>query len=140
MRSKKFVIGYAVAIFLIVFLITFNSVCSITQFDVRYDVGSEKAETLSKNVQNRLDGYLRKSFLFFSEQDVYSAVEKEGGGYLEVVSVQKRFPNKITVCFQNAGRLRRPGCGRELYRTQGRRGQQRERQQCRDRRSQYRRG
>ncbi|HIY78375.1 MAG TPA: hypothetical protein H9728_04960 [Candidatus Borkfalkia excrementavium] len=97
MRSKKFVIGYAVAIFLIVFLITFNSVCSITQFDVRYDVGSEKAETLSKNVQNRLDGYLRKSFLFFSEQDVYSAVEKEGGGYLEVVSVQKRFPNKITV-------------------------------------------
>ena len=97
MRSKKFIIGYAIAIFLIIFLITFNSVCSITQFDVRYDVGSESGKTLAVDVQKNLDGYLKKSFLFFDEKTVYDIVEEKGNGYLSVLSVKKVFPNKIKV-------------------------------------------
>ena len=52
MRSKKAVILYAVAVFLIVFLITINTVCAITQFEVYYTVESaimeERAETVRK--------------------------------------------------------------------------------------------
>ena len=44
MRSKKLVVVYAVILFLIVFLITFNSVCAITQIDARFDVSSADAK------------------------------------------------------------------------------------------------
>ena len=47
MRSKKFVIAYAVVIFLIVFLITFNCVCSITQISVGIDQISAVVQTNS---------------------------------------------------------------------------------------------
>lgn len=100
MRSKKLVIGYAIAIFLLVFIITFNSVCAITQFDARFETSSAGAAKSAETVQERLDAYLKKSFLFFKKQNVYNIVEsvcEEDGTYLEVLSVKKTFPNKVTV-------------------------------------------
>lgn len=98
MRAKKYIIVYAVAIFLIIFLITFNSVCAITQFDVRYTVGSEKMTRAAERVQETLDSrYLNKSFLFFKDSDIRNVVADEGNGYLEVTGITRTFPNKITV-------------------------------------------
>lgn len=100
MKSKKLVIGYAIAVFLLIFVITFNSVCAITQFDVKFETSSAGATASTKTVQERLDAYLKKSFLFFKEKNVYNVVDKvceEDGTYLEVLSVKKTFPNKVTV-------------------------------------------
>ncbi len=98
MRSKKVVIVYAVAVFLIVFLITINTVCAITQFEVYYTVESAIMEESAGNVQKTLEEkYLHKSFLFFDESKVSEVVAQESGGYLEVMSVEKNFPNRITV-------------------------------------------
>ena len=100
MKSKKLVIGYAIAVFLLIFVITFNSVCAITQFDVKFETSSAGATASAKTVQERLDAYLKKSFLFFKEKNVYNVVDKvceEDGTYLEVLSVKKTFPNKVTV-------------------------------------------
>ena len=98
MRSKKFVIIYAVVIFLIVFLITFNSVCSISQFEIRFEAGSAEMQTSAENIQARLDDeYLKKNFLFFKESTITSVVAEESGGYLEVTEIEKHFPNRITV-------------------------------------------
>lgn len=98
MRSKKFVIIYAVVIFLIVFLITFNSVCSISQFEIRFEAGSTEMQTSAENIQARLDDeYLKKNFLFFKESTITSVVAEESGGYLEVTEIEKHFPNRITV-------------------------------------------
>lgn len=98
MRSKKFVIVYAVVIFLIVFLITFNSVCSVSQFDVRFHAGSAQMTAAAKRVQERLDEeYLNKSFLFFKESSIADVVAEEGGGYLKIDSIEKHFPNRISV-------------------------------------------
>ena len=98
MRSKKFVIIYAVVIFLIVFLITFNSVCSISQFEIRFEAGSAEMQTSAENIQARLDDeYLKKNFLFFKESTITSVVAEESGGYLEVTGIEKHFPNRITV-------------------------------------------
>ncbi len=98
MRSKKAIILYAVAVFLIVFLITINTVCAITQFEVYYTVESavmeERAETVQKTLESK---YLHKSFLFFDENKVNEVVAQESGGYLQVMSVEKNFPNRITV-------------------------------------------
>lgn len=98
MRSKKFVIVYAVVVFLIVFLITFNSVCSVSQFDVRFNAGSAQMTAAAKRVQDRLDEeYLNKSFLFFKESSIADVVAEEGGGYLKIDSIEKHFPNRISV-------------------------------------------
>lgn len=100
MRSKKFIVGYAVAAFLLVFLITFNSVCSIKQFDVRYATGSAGAAQSAEKIQERLSVYLNKSYLFFKTENVYGVVDDvcaKDGTYLKVTSVEKNFPNRITV-------------------------------------------
>lgn len=96
LRSKKFVIVYAVVVFLIVFLIAFNSVCSISQFEVTFEVQSMAGQ--AKSIQDRLeDEYRGKSYLFFKEADVTAIVAEESGGYMEVTSFSKRFPNKVNV-------------------------------------------
>ncbi len=96
MRSKRFVIVYAIAIFLIIFFITLNSVCAITRFEVYYDVGSAEMEKSARDMQQTLEEqYLRKSFLFFNESDAIETVARESNGYLEVTSVEKHFPNRI---------------------------------------------
>ena len=96
MRSKRFVIVYAIAIFLIIFFITLNSVCAITRFEVYYNVGSADMEKSAREMQQTLeDQYLRKSFLFFNESDAIETVARESNGYLEVTSVEKHFPNRI---------------------------------------------
>lgn len=98
MRAKKYVVIYAVAVFLIIFLITFNSVCAITQFDVKYNVGSVDMTKAAQRVQNTLESrYLRKSYLFFKDSDIREVVADEGGGYLEITDISRTFPNKISV-------------------------------------------
>lgn len=98
MRAKKYVVIYAVAIFLIIFLITFNSVCAITQFDVEYNVGSAQMTQAAQRVQSTLENrYLNKSYLFFKDSDIRDVVADEGGGYLEITDISRTFPNKISV-------------------------------------------
>ncbi len=103
MKSKKYVIGYAIAVFVLVFIIAFNSVCSITQFDVRFETGSASAAQSAEKVQERLNGYLNKSYLFFKTanvDDIVAEICEEDGTYLKVVSVQKKFPNKVTAVIE----------------------------------------
>ena len=103
MKSKKYVIGYAIAVFVLVFIIAFNSVCSITQFDVRFETGSASAAQSAEKVQERLNGYLNKSYLFFKTAnvgDIVAEICEEDGTYLKVVSVQKKFPNKVTAVIE----------------------------------------
>lgn len=98
MRAKKYVVIYAVAAFLIIFLITFNSVCAITQFDVKYNVGSAQMTQAAQRVQSTLENrYLNKSYLFFKDSDIRDVVADEGGGYLEITDISRTFPNKISV-------------------------------------------
>ena len=95
MRAKKLVILYAVILFLVVFAITFNSVCSIARFDVSFEVFSMADE--AQAVQRRLEEeYNGKSYLFFGEEDVTGIVEEEGKGYFELEGFTKTFPNVIS--------------------------------------------
>ena len=94
MRAKKLIILYAVVLFLVVFAVTFNCVCSIARFDVTFEVSSMGQQ--AKAVQEKLEKeYGGKSYLFFSEEDVQNVVLELGGGYLEVENFSKTFPNVI---------------------------------------------
>lgn len=94
MRAKKLIILYAVVLFLVVFAVTFNCVCAIARFDVKFEVSSMTEE--AQRVQARLEeAYGGKSYLFFGQEDVETIVLEEGGGYLTVESFSKTFPNVI---------------------------------------------
>ena len=94
MRAKKLIILYAVVLFLVVFAVTFNCVCAIARFDVKFEVSSMTEE--AQRVQARLEEeYGGKSYLFFGQEDVEAIVLEEGGGYLTVESFSKTFPNVI---------------------------------------------
>lgn len=108
MQKRIFVISSAVAVFVIVFLIAFSAVCSISQFDVVYTISSEYDDydadgnrveiSKSERLQNFLEEkYLHKNYLFLEEENIYEAVAEIGGGYLEVTGIEKTFPNKISV-------------------------------------------
>ena len=98
MQKKLFVISSAVAVFVIVFLIAFSAVCSISQFDVLYAAGSPQMVAASEEIQQQLEEkYLRKNYLFFEEENIREVVAQVGGGYLEVTGIEKTFPNKISV-------------------------------------------
>ena len=97
MRSKKFVVVYAIVLFLIVFLIAFNSVCSITQIDVKFDVSSGEAKEQAEKIQNELDGFLKKNYLFFDTERIEDIFKREENSHFRLLSVKKHFPNKISV-------------------------------------------
>ena len=94
MQYRKFIIPYAVAIFLIVFVITFSLVCTISHFEISFVVASLDDEAAA--IQDSLEeDYSGKSFLFFKEEDVEETVAETGGGYLELTSFWKVFPSTI---------------------------------------------
>lgn len=94
MRTKKLIILYAAVLFLIVFAVTLNCVCSIARFDVTFEVGSMQSEALA--VQERLEEeYGGKSYLFFTEEDAAAIVAEEGEGYFVMENFSKSFPNVI---------------------------------------------
>lgn len=94
MQYRKFIIPYAVAIFLIVFVITFSCVCTISHFEISFVVASldEEADTIQTSLEEE---YAGKSFLFFKEEDVSDTIAETGGGYLEMTSFKKVFPSTI---------------------------------------------
>ena len=103
LRVAVVAVSVLIAVFVLVFIIAFNSVCSITQFDVRFETGSASAAQSAEKVQERLNGYLNKSYLFFKTanvDDIVAEICEEDGTYLKVVSVQKKFPNKVTAVIE----------------------------------------
>lgn len=97
MRSKKFVIIYAIILFVVVFLIAFNSICAIKQVDVKFDVSSHVAKEKSVELQKEMNGFLKKNYLFFKSQDVEKIFDREENAHFKLLSVEKKFPNKVTV-------------------------------------------
>ncbi len=97
MRSKKFLIFYAVVIFIIVFLITFNSICAIKQIDVKFNVSSEVAKEQSVELQKEMNGFLNKNFLFFKSGEIEKIFDREENAHFKLLSVEKKFPNKVIV-------------------------------------------
>ena len=71
MRSIKFFIGYAIAIFLIVVVITVNAVCSIAQFEVTV-TGSSYGEALAAEIQATLDEEFGDTLLHVAPINVIS--------------------------------------------------------------------
>ncbi len=92
MKLKKSLSIVIVALFIIVAVFSFIGLFSVKKINATFSV-SENTDVAP--LQERLDEFLDKNILFVNEEDVYKALEDFH--YMEIVSVDKQFPNVINV-------------------------------------------
>lgn len=92
MRVKKLAVIIIAIVFSLVMLVSCIALFSVKKINVNFAVG-EKTDTLS--VQNHLEEYIGKNLLFLDTEEVEQSLQDFY--YMEVLSVEKEFPNVINV-------------------------------------------
>ncbi len=95
MKSGKMIILYSAIIFIVAGIIGFNLVCSITNFNVDYQLASKQAIKSAESLQEKLDVYLNENLVFFDENKIEPIFDEFE--YLELVSVKKIYPNQLAL-------------------------------------------
>ena len=105
MKSKRLVLVSIIVAFFLIVLLSCMTLFSVRQAKVNFAV-SEEFNT--EEVQEILDGYKGKNLMFIKIDEIRAELEKYH--YLEVVSIEKDYPNVLNVslkerrevyCFQN---------------------------------------
>ena len=81
-----------VVLFLLVAGFSFASLFSVKKVDATFSVSDD---TKISDLQSRLDEFLNKNIIFLDKQEVYDAFSDFH--YMEIVSVNKKYPNVIEV-------------------------------------------
>ncbi len=92
MRTKKFAVILVAIVFILVMLFSCIALFTVKKVQVNYAV-SDNTDTFT--VQGKLNEYLGKNLLFLNTDDVKSSISDFH--YMEVLSVDKQFPNIIKV-------------------------------------------
>ncbi len=94
MRTRKILARIIAITFALVVLLSCAGIFSVEKVDVSYAVCNSNVQS----VQSILNGYKGKNLLFLDEQDVIDALKSKP--YLEVESVQKKYPNVLSIKIQ----------------------------------------
>ena len=92
MNTKKIAVILISTVFALVVLFSCVGLLAVRKVEVSYAVSDERSVT---DIQAVLDKYVGKNLLFLSEEEVKQSIS--GEYHLEVLSVQKRFPNVLSV-------------------------------------------
>lgn len=95
MRKKLIIIICSAVIILLAAVLGFSIVLSVNEVRVSYTLYSDEARENAAEVQEKLNEYIGKNFLFADEKDfaaVYDDYE-----HFKVVSVEKKFPDRIEI-------------------------------------------
>ncbi len=92
MKLRKSFAIVIVVLFLLVAGFSFTSLFSVKKVDATFSVSDD---TKVYDLQSRLDKFLNKNILFLDTQEVYDAFSDFH--YMEIVSVNKKYPNVIEV-------------------------------------------
>ncbi len=94
MLGKKGLSIIIVAVFAIISLVVVFSIFNVKGVDATYtlyDVTEEKVDIL----ETKLDKYVGKNLLFVNTDDIVEEIEEDA--YMQVVSIEKEYPNRINV-------------------------------------------
>ena len=92
MKLKKGLVILIIALFAFVVTFSFFGIFSVKKIDATFAVSEN---TSVEELQEKFDSLLNKNLLFLTEQEVYDCLKDNQ--YMEVVSVEKSFPNVIKV-------------------------------------------
>lgn len=92
MKLRKGLSIVIIALFLTVCVFSFIGLFSVKKINVTFSVSENTDVSV---LQETLDGFLDKNLIFLSEDDVYKSLDYFH--YMEIVSVDKQFPNVINV-------------------------------------------
>ena len=92
MNTKKLAVILIAVAFSLVVIFSGVGILTIKKVEVNYAVADT---TDTREVQTILDGFLGKNLLFFNTDEVEKSLEEEH--YFEVLSVEKKYPNVLSV-------------------------------------------
>lgn len=92
MNSRRITVILIAIAFGLITLFSCVGLLSVKKVEVVYAVSDE---TESEEIQNVLDGYLGRNLMFLDTDEVVQSLK--GYPYMEVLSVDKRFPNVLSV-------------------------------------------
>lgn len=95
MRRKLIIIISSVVLILVTAVLGFSIVLSVNDVCVQYTLYSEDAKARTAVLQEKLDAYLGKNFIFQNLDDFYAVYADDP--YLNVLSVEKKFPDRIEI-------------------------------------------
>lgn len=91
MKSKNLLIILISSLFAVIVVVSVFLMFTVKDVKANFNV-SEESEN-SSSIQKTLDGFIGANLIFLNVDDVKNAVEKNP--YIEVLSVEKQFPNVI---------------------------------------------
>ncbi len=111
MKSKKIAVIIIAIAFGLVVLTSCFFLFTIKKVEVNYAVSAQKNDT--DQVQKTLDEYLNKSLLFLDVNGIGKAVKEQP--YLEIVSVEKKYPNILEMNIKERKETYRLKDGEKTY-------------------------
>lgn len=96
MKYKKLLVFITCLLFLTVAVFCFASAFRITDIELNVKSLQDSNEDISNSCYAELKKYDGKNLVFLNTRDVENGLKKLSG-YIEVESVKKEFPNKLTV-------------------------------------------
>lgn len=93
MKNKKLIISIISVVFAVVVICLAVSVFTVKQVDVKFTFSANNVETTEIN--SSMDGFVGKNLLFLDTKDISNELEKNP--YIEVLNVEKKFPNIVEV-------------------------------------------
>ncbi len=111
MNSKKLTVILIAIAFAIVVLCSCFFLFTIKKVEVDYAVSAQKNDT--DNVQKALNAHLNKSLLFLDVNKISEAIKDQP--YLEIVSIEKKYPNVLAMNIQERKETYRLIDGEKTY-------------------------
>ncbi len=96
MKYKKLLVLITCLLFVTVAVFCFASAFKVTDIDLNVTVVEGTGENIEKKCSDFLAEYESKNLIFVNKDRIESKLSSLSG-YIEVVSVEKEFPNKISV-------------------------------------------
>ena len=111
MNSKRITVILIAIAFGLVVLFSCVGLLAIKKVEVNYAVSVQKNDTDS--VQKALDGYINKNLLFLDVNKVSESISDQP--YLEIVSIEKKYPNVLAINIQERKETYRIKDGEKTY-------------------------
>lgn len=110
MQTKRISVILIAIAFMLVVLFSCVGLFSVKKVEVNFAVSEQ---TDSESIQATLDGFLGDNLLFMKIEEVEKALK--GYHYMEVLSVQKQYPNVLTVSLKERREIYYIKCGESYF-------------------------
>jgi hypothetical protein len=114
MKYKKLLVLITCLLFITVAVFCFASAFKVKEIELNATTISGSSENIEERVGDYLKRYSNKNLLFIDEEEIKKGITSISG-YIEIISVEKKIPNKIAVEINEKLEYFAFNCGSDYY-------------------------